>query len=410
MTEYTPESAFGWLAVDEEAAEETRRLVSAFDDAGTLDSLGIGAVRDAIANQLFPGTSTLQTRARYFLFIPWLCQQLENTRTPSNTFAERLRGREAALINSLKKGNPPGTQGIIGVNSGANTRQLPSTVYWSGLGAWGIRLRDVSLREYGRTLDEYYRHLARITREDEADDPDRTRGTWTRLPPIPSGFPFDPFDFQITPEESRFLETKIALAHHGSLLDRLVQRREPLLAPWPWQTDGTDVSPELREILHHAEMFSQVIVGAQYLYCFYLAADAHRLLHRPTEALAMQMEEAHADWWAGVSDDWGRVEEWIDQSRDFWDVVTRLGARVHAVRRFVDPWLRLVKSGVTADRSDPELRTLIERREATLKKHLARLSNMRALENWTGNEIGTNRLDYRWGNAKRIITDIVGAP
>lgn len=42
-----------------------------FEEPGTRDELGIGPVRDAFSEQLFPGTSVIQTRARYFLFVPW---------------------------------------------------------------------------------------------------------------------------------------------------------------------------------------------------------------------------------------------------------------------------------------------------------------------------------------------------
>jgi len=46
-------------------------VVDLFKERDTRDELGIGAVRDSFADQLFPGTSTIMTRARYFLLVPW---------------------------------------------------------------------------------------------------------------------------------------------------------------------------------------------------------------------------------------------------------------------------------------------------------------------------------------------------
>ena len=43
-----------------------------FQERESRDELGLGAIRDSIADHLFPGTSTIQTRLRYMLFIPWL--------------------------------------------------------------------------------------------------------------------------------------------------------------------------------------------------------------------------------------------------------------------------------------------------------------------------------------------------
>ena len=41
-------------------------------EQGAVDELGTGIVRDAFANYFFPGTSTIQTRAKYFLIVPYL--------------------------------------------------------------------------------------------------------------------------------------------------------------------------------------------------------------------------------------------------------------------------------------------------------------------------------------------------
>ena len=71
-------SVFAWLDYDEREAQRMREVLSAFDDKETIDSLGLGVIRDSISDQLFPGISTIQTRARYFLFIPWICQMLES--------------------------------------------------------------------------------------------------------------------------------------------------------------------------------------------------------------------------------------------------------------------------------------------------------------------------------------------
>ena len=68
-------SSLGWLDTSEHERRSVLELVSALNEPGTLDELGIGSIRDTIADRLFPGTSTIQTRARYFLFIPWILQR-----------------------------------------------------------------------------------------------------------------------------------------------------------------------------------------------------------------------------------------------------------------------------------------------------------------------------------------------
>ena len=64
-------------------------LVSALNEPGTLDELGIDTIRDTIADTLFPGTNTIQTRARYFLFIPWILKMVEEG-SPQGYEAKRV--------------------------------------------------------------------------------------------------------------------------------------------------------------------------------------------------------------------------------------------------------------------------------------------------------------------------------
>ncbi len=57
------------------------QVIDLFREKGTLDELGIGAIRDALSDLLFPGTSTIQTRPRYFLLVPWAFLRLERVVT-----------------------------------------------------------------------------------------------------------------------------------------------------------------------------------------------------------------------------------------------------------------------------------------------------------------------------------------
>lgn len=65
-------SSFAWLDYSEDERRRMLDAVDLFSEKGTRDEMGIGAVRDAFADLFFPGTSTIQTRARYFLFVPWI--------------------------------------------------------------------------------------------------------------------------------------------------------------------------------------------------------------------------------------------------------------------------------------------------------------------------------------------------
>ena len=60
-------STFAWLDHSEEQRRQILDVLDLFREKGTIDELGLGTIRDAFADMLFPGTSAPQTKARYFL-------------------------------------------------------------------------------------------------------------------------------------------------------------------------------------------------------------------------------------------------------------------------------------------------------------------------------------------------------
>ena len=126
-------STFGWLDADNEQRRRMLEVVDLFKEEGTLDELGIGSIRDALADSLFPGTSYLHTRLRYVLFIPWLLQRAAQKATTPEMIAE-FRNLEFRLITSLLAGGE--LQGVIGNRARNNLKRLPSGMYWAALGSW----------------------------------------------------------------------------------------------------------------------------------------------------------------------------------------------------------------------------------------------------------------------------------
>lgn len=61
----------GWIDFSKDERNNVLNVIHLLDEPGAVDELGIGAVRDAFADLFFPGTSTVQTRAKYFLIVPY---------------------------------------------------------------------------------------------------------------------------------------------------------------------------------------------------------------------------------------------------------------------------------------------------------------------------------------------------
>ena len=116
-------STLAWLDHDQEARERSQRILALFQERGTQDQLGVGSIRDSFADRLFPGTSTIQTRLRYFLFLPWIYRALEEEGVPASRMAEVARRRELELVEPLMAG---GEAGVFGRAAGEGVKRLPS--------------------------------------------------------------------------------------------------------------------------------------------------------------------------------------------------------------------------------------------------------------------------------------------
>lgn len=54
----------GWIDFSKTERSKILSVLDLLSENGTLDELGIAAVRDGFSNLFFPGTSTIQTRAQ----------------------------------------------------------------------------------------------------------------------------------------------------------------------------------------------------------------------------------------------------------------------------------------------------------------------------------------------------------
>lgn len=411
----TSGSALGWLDYREEDARLVRELLRAFEEKGTLDSIGIGTVRDALADLLFPGLSTLHTRARYFFFIPWVYGGLERDvrdgRVGRARAAAAARQREVQLIEALVEGRAE-QQGIIGVRAREKVRTLPRDVYWSGLRRFGFLLFGGTSRSYLESLAQRQPARTAQIRTDDGESLTHALGaTWRPgVPPEPDDW-LESASFDLTAHEAAYLLERIVESVPGSLLAELAQGRPEVEdVDMPWQVPGFgDLPGHTRAAVAHAEMFSTVMFGAQVLYNELLVAQmradagpaAPDRLTGADDAIAAARER----WLALMEQAAGRIAAW--DRRDFWRVVLEVNPRIPLpTRAFVDLWLDAAIADGEGALSDVTLQRAVADREHRLKGSLARLRNPRARE-LAEPPFGLDPLNYRWlAIGRTLITDI----
>lgn len=391
-------SAFGWLDTDAEQRRKMLEVVDLFKEEGTVDELGIGSIRDALANSMFPGTSVLHTRLRYVLFVPWLLERAARKATPSEMAAE-FRALEYRLISSLLDGGE--LQGVIGNHAKNNLKRLPSGMYWSALGAWGIRLDDFSSEGFFRRQYD----VGMLARRTAATDDPEAREAMPRsgldphLPSAPDSL-LKSIDFGLTTEEEQYLSDVIAGSTAGSMLSWLVYHVPTDLPGYVWEVPNLGDAPaQLAETADHARRFHTAIHGAALVYNLLLARKSRR-------------DDAVADFEAQI-DEWRdelvSTEALVGWSRaDWWATIRRQNPRLRPVtRQFVDSWVDLAAADDDVAHSAAAER-LVSTRERQIKGGRARLVNQSALDRWSGSS-GVGRHDFRWRTARAHLADLYAA-
>ena len=403
MSTYAPASSMGWLDFDAAATERVSTLLRSLEEPSTLDVLGLGTVRDAFSDLLSPGTSTVQTRLRYFIFLPWIFQRLESEDVSAANFARKLREAEAQLIDCLRLGRG---HGVIGRVAGRDLRRMPSDIYWGSMEAWGIRRLDMSISKYAQQAATPGR--LRPERDDDGNAAEPAVSMWAAIPAAPEGFLSSEITFELEPDEAQVLTDGIRRRHPNTLVAVLsAMPGLSLDVDFPWELRTGSLPDRLVEVLHHARCFSEVTLGPRLVYNLLLARDARDELGWDTKELEEDQRDRIKSWIEMVKGRRAELSSWAADLPGFWAVLADYSISTRT-QDFVNEVVRRVVADPDEFAASPESHTLIRHRELRLKSKRARLSHRTALENWNGLAAG-GQLDYRWPVTKVYLLDIAAA-
>jgi hypothetical protein len=389
-------SFLAWLDHDPDERARTQRVLALFRERESRDELGLGSVRDAVADALFPGTSTIETRLRYVLFVAWTYQKLEDERVAATDVERLARKRQLELIPQLLKEE---TLGVFGRVSGGNLRRLPSEVYWATMASWGVLRFRGSMDAYHRAFDRLAER-SRVRRKETDEGDDGVLVTWDRgLPKAPADFP-QSANFALRRAEAVYLRDRLVESFPESLFAWLANDEGSAGAPsveFPWeQARHAAFRREHREQLHHGRLFTEVMYGAAILYNLALAEL------RGADERREELRAEQRTWINGL--DGLPVDDW-SPDRLFHLFASSTHVISPATRSFVSAWRRLVLTRDPEVLDGREARALVRAREVSLKGPRSRYTNPRALDQWSG-AAGLFRLNYRWTTAQRFLHDI----
>jgi hypothetical protein len=403
-------SSIGWVDFSSTDREKVSQVLAMLQEKGTLDELGIGQIRDAFADLLFPGFSTIQTRAKYFITVPRIIRDyltLGPRAQRRTSLRDYLESQENELARLLVERHGSAEDGIIGsemVGSEKGVARKPSSVYWNGLRQFGIVNTEKSLSEFSREIAQV-QSSARATGHEEDDTDAMSHRSIVHLDV------FDPewmpdVSIHLSESEAQFLMDKLThtsaihnsvfsqFLMHGLAKELVEEGLSNLTFPElvTWVRGRSEVSLACRQNLELADEFSEAIRGAHIRFNILIAEKSRN------SALVAEREERFSEWLERARErklfSASSVDDWLQAA-------TSGGARINLnAREFLRQWHDAIYQGQSISR----LNHLIESRAQKNKGRRSILSkNLGEAPKWQG----MDSLSYRWPTVRTILTDIV---
>lgn len=388
----------GWVDFSREDREKVLDVMNLLQEPGAVDEIGIGVIRDAFANLFFPGTSTVQTAAKYFLIVPYVLKEATEGRYGNdlNKILRKIDQEEKECGIRLMQ-NCPGEKSIIGsrVLPQSWVARKPSSIYWNGIRTYSICTQDLTIPELlkasvflqAQKKNSALGNKGDATSESERDDADAGRDLATQFFSVPDDYYTDwrtNLSIHLTSSEATFLRKMIESSVSSSLMVYLLRNNIDVAK--------YDSFEAIYEELEH-------LVPAELSRTMKLACDFNRLVYAARVRYNYILS-------AGQNEDAGTEWEYIEEnmqhmvSVDIDDVFQTLHITNFRLRRFLTNFRSALMSG-DLDTAD---KVLIDREIEIKTRSRAKLCKRDDYPNdvW----IGGRYLDYRFSSAKRIIMDI----
>lgn len=388
----------GWIDFSKEDRQKALDVINLLSEQGAVDELGIGIVRDAFANYFFPGTSTIQTRAKYFLIVPYILRDAVDGRYGKdvNRILRAIDTEEKECGIKLLESNPK-AEGVIGTRvlpKGWVARK-PSDIYWNGIRTYGI------FCDYGLSIPEYVSLAMKLNtqkssaklgnRNDEAEENEKDDSdagdimnvSFWNLPIYYDNWR-DNLTIELTNEEALYLDKQIQKGAKGSLLEYVLKNRIDMNKYEDFVSMAADLSEKVEEKLS---------------YMMKLACEFNNLVYMARVRFNVMLSEEENE--VAVSE-WDRLKPQVKRRAnvDLSAVFNKLELHNPGTYLFLSKLQEAFKA-LDIDAADE----LIKKRERQLKGiNRAKLNRTKEFDHskW----VGGGELDYRFSNARRIINDI----
>lgn len=382
----------GWIDFSKDERSKILSVLDLLGEKGVLDELGISQIRDAYSDLFFPGTSTIQTRAKYFFIVPYALRDLEfNNQYDFFKLKKTFDKTEKECAHIFLENNPD-ELGVIGrrsIQGGSWVSRTPASIYWAGLRKYGFFKGKMSIDQYIKFIAIQKQNTLGAVKlgnsSDESHD-DKNAGDVQKIhlfniPSYKRNW-IDDLDINLTFEEGQFLKNQIIETCPDSLMAYVLKYDIHEFLDISSFSDLQAIiymfPDEIKNNYNKANSFSEFCFALRVIYNLIISENKNKEAIREFDNLNFH-EISNID---------------ID------GIMGSLGV--------FNPYLRIfLKNSCEAMKNEDfeELKNIIQNREIFLKG-INRSKTAHPGEYDTNEWFAGKRLDYRFSIAKDIIADI----
>lgn len=239
----------GFVNFNTEEKKRVAKMMQLLQESEAIEELGIGRVRDHFSNTLFPGTSTLQHHAKYFVVMPSLYYHTAFKSRKFQNLAEvsrYIKEAEVQITRQMAKwdNNQINTTetGITGINTlkdalndyNKYVKYDPAYIYGSGLARYGI-IPDTGVERLILELNKKHyadpHNKGALKNEDTTEDADDLTGDKQVIKTCGESYDFfngKTMPLALTEKEASFMKDRIHSSCDGTMLAYLIDSKYEL--------------------------------------------------------------------------------------------------------------------------------------------------------------------------------------
>ena len=416
MSNYQPTSSLGWIDFSDTDKQKVMKVIEMLQPDGTVDELGVGVIRNALSDAMFPGITTIMTRAKYFFIVPRILQTYISKPLKNITIREFLRQEENEIMDTLSVQNDfKDNLGIIGISVAKQNKQLykrnwkelirkPSTIYWNGIRTYTIYEGNFSLSNLldiieGKThYDSKLGYQATDGETSDDRDAEANEKIIFSLPDYSKNWKKE-IKIELTPLEANFLKHKIIDKDPEILLSKVLKKKDIAnefigaksfqeMCEMPFVRS---ISGNTQNIIYTARDFWKIMYGAHIRY--------NIILHGRHGSEEFKKDCINS--WKGWVEEMNCFD-WTLFDRDLMWKITKQHSKVKRfTENFINYWMdKIQNKNFDTDNLDD----LVEHQEKNNKTSRSKLNPQsdEKYDKW----IGIQQMNFRFGNAKTIVDDI----